>query len=86
MHFGVSAVLTPALSLNEAASSAVVPVPSLEHQNLRVESAVPGYHALVLEHQKLSGHSDEEEEEEGRAWRHRSGGLVEPLLTPLPES
>ena len=91
MHFDIAGVLGPpppsGILVEEGEEEEEHVPPSLEHQNLRVESAVPGYHALLLEHQRLSGHSDdEEEEEEGRARRHRSGGLVEPLLPTVPES
>ena len=90
MHFDVAGVLGPipptGICVDEVTHS-------LEHQNLRVESAVPGYHALLLEHQRLSGHSDDEEDHHDGAHHVLHGaheeefndghGLASPLLPPV---
>jgi hypothetical protein len=85
MHFDIAGVLGPIPPSGILVTEDSEVPPSLEHQNLRVESAVPGHHALLLEHQRLSGHSDDEEEV--GVGRNRGGsGTMEPLLPSVPES
>ncbi|GAX81477.1 hypothetical protein CEUSTIGMA_g8906.t1 [Chlamydomonas eustigma] len=75
MHFDVAGVLGPIPPSGVCLPAEEVPH-SLEHQNLRVESAVPGHHALLLEHQRLSGHEHDHE------YEHAENGdsISEPLL------
>ena len=92
MHFEMAGVLKPALSIRSEEGEEDMPLlskisPSLEHQNLRVESAVPGYHALLLEHQQQSiehgsdGSGDDAGEAmEAAAEAAGGSGLTEPLL------
>ena len=83
MHFDIAGVLGP---LPPSGVCVDEVTHSLEHQNMRVESAVPGYHALLLEHQRLSGHSDDEESSLHRHSGHSGGDLREPFLTPVAEA
>ena len=93
MHFEMAGVLKPALSIRSEEGEEDMPLlskisPSLEHQNLRVESAVPGYHALLLEHQSQqsiehgsNGSGDDAGEAmEVAAEAAGASGLTEPLL------
>ena len=87
MHFDIAGVLGP------IPPSGIVCVGdevshSLEHQNLRVESAVPGYHALLLEHQRTAsgfseGHTSEDDD---CPVPQNSTDLREPLLTTIDEN
>ena len=85
MHFDLSAVLRCSPSTifrNEREAEALLlkPAPSMEHQNLRVESAVPGYHATYLEHYQLEHQHSRRSDDEEQAVDNTSEGLSAPLL------
>jgi hypothetical protein len=89
MHFDIAGVLGPVPPSGVVCFGDEV-THSLEHQNLRVESAVPGHHALLLEHQRSAsgfseGHSSDDEERLVPRPRGNSTDLREPLLPTVQE-